>query len=80
MSFRYRELIVEEAKQDIAGAMFYYGSKSQGLDLKFFEELFRRFIESCSILLYSGKHLKNSGKLLFESSRISSCMRLKMIK
>jgi len=38
MSFRYRELIVEEAKQDIAGAMYYYGSKSKGLDLKFFEE------------------------------------------
>lgn len=41
MSFPYKELIVEEAKQDIAEAMFYYGSKSMGLDQKFFDEFSR---------------------------------------
>ncbi len=38
MSIRYKELILEEAKQDIAAAMSFYGSKSKGLDLKFFDE------------------------------------------
>jgi ParE toxin of type II toxin-antitoxin system, parDE len=38
MSIRYKELISEEAKQDIAAAMSYYGYKSKGLDLKFFVE------------------------------------------